>query len=92
MAEASDSGERKTVIMGRPVTTDMVLKTLGGVMLGLCGFFLNMTWNKISTIENKLDGHEARLIKSEMRADQMLEAVHEIQVDVKEIKRDVKKP
>lgn len=92
MSDASDSGERKTVIMGKAVTSDMVLKTLGGILLVLFGFTLNKTWDKITTMETKLDGHEARLIKSEMRSEQVIEAVNEIKSDVKDIKREIKKP
>lgn len=85
MSNASDSGDRKTIFMGKPVTTDMVLKTVGGAMLAASAFFLKGAWDKI-------ENHENRLIRVEMRADQTFEAIQEIKSDVKDIKREIKKP
>lgn len=90
--EASDSGERKTVIMGKPLTSDMVLKTVGALALMLFGFSLNKTWEKIEDIDANIKQHESRLIKSEVRQDQMYEAVQEIKADVKDVKRVISKP
>ena len=85
MADADESGPRRTVIMGKPLTTDMVLKTLGAVMLAACGFFLKSAWEKI-------ENHETRMIRVEMRQDQTFDAIQEIKADVKDIKREIKKP
>lgn len=82
MSSADESGERKTVIMGKPLTTDMVLKTLGGVSLAVSGWFLKAVWEKS-------ENHETRLIKVEMRADQSFDALQEIKTDVKDIKREI---
>jgi len=67
--------ERGTLFMGRPVTSDMVLKSLGWIVLSLCCYFLRGMYER-------LDSHEGRLIVVEERQAQRLEAIREIKADL----------
>ena len=49
------------------ITSDMVLKTVGGLALTICSFFLNAAWTEIGALKDKNTGLETNLARLEER-------------------------
>lgn len=83
--------QSRTQIMGKPVTVDNVLKTVGAVMLAVCGWTLNKAWDRMEKIETKQADFDARLIRAEERQSSIQANIGEVKIDVHEIKRLLEK-
>lgn len=67
-----------TRIFQQPITSDMLLKTLGAVLLAICGYFLRSAWERI-------DNHEGRLVRTETRMDATSQSLDEVKGSLKEV-------
>jgi hypothetical protein len=77
--------------MGKPITSDMVLKTVGGLALAVCGFFLSKAWDRMEKIEARMNEFDGRMIRAEERQGEASRIMVEVKEDVKEIKRLMEK-
>lgn len=83
---AEDNGSR-TQIMGKPITSDSVLKSLGAVALAVTGWFLSGAWTRIDGMERRQNEFDGRAIRVEERQSEARRMLEEVREDVKEIKR-----
>ena len=82
---------RETMLMGRPITSDMVLKTLGAVALAVTGWFLSRAWDRMEAVEKRQNEFDGRMIRAEERQGEATRIMSEMKDDIKDIKRAVEK-
>lgn len=81
----------RTQILGRPITSENVLRVLGLMCFTAASWLLKLSWDRMAEMERRQNEGDGRMIRMEERQGSIAVALSDLKSDIKDVKRAVEK-